>query len=206
MARRSASAGSYREWAAAQRAEQRESQQAAKRAEQEQKAQERDRIAKEAAARDEEAAARTLRVEREVAELQGLLRSSLTRDPRISTASLRRRVEVPALDPGKLAAPARAPQWADFEPDPPRGFQRMFGGQQRYEAACQAARDEFGRAQADHRYGDAQRRRQAAEARQAHDRKVADAQREVAAHNAHIKKWRPGFARTTGMPSASTSR
>jgi restriction system protein len=189
MARHSASSGSYREWAA----EQREKQQAAKRAEQQRKAQERDRMAREAAARDEEAAARTLDVERQVAELQGLLRSSLTRDPRISLASLRRRVEVPPLDLGELAVPAPAPQWADFEPGPPRGLQRMFGGQQRYEAACRAAREQFGRAQADHLRREAQRHSQVAEARQAHDRKVADAQREVAAHNAHIEEMEAGL-------------
>jgi restriction system protein len=189
MARHSGLPGSYREWAA----EQREKQQAAKRAEQHHKAQERDRMAKEAAARDGEAAARTLEVERQVAQLQGLLRSSLARDPRISLASLRRRIEVPPLDLGKLAVPTPAPQWADFEPDPPRGLQRMFGGQQRYEAACQAAREEFGRAQADHRHREAERLRQVADARQAHDRKVADAQREVAAHNAHIEEMEAGL-------------
>ena len=69
----------------------------------------------------------------------------------------------------------------------------MFGGQQRYEAACQAAREEFGRAQADHRHREAERHGQVADARQAHDRKVADAQREVAAHNAHIEEMEAGL-------------
>jgi restriction system protein len=168
-------------------------QQAAKRAEQQRKAQERDRMAQEAAARDREADARTMDVGRKVAELQGLLRSSLTRDPRISLASLRRRIEVPPLDLGELAVPMPEPQWADFEPDPPRGLGRMFGGQQRYEAVCQAAREEFGRAQADHLHLEAQRLRQVAAARQAHDRKVADARREVAAHNAHIEEMEAGL-------------
>ena len=118
------------------------------------------------------------KVERQVAELQGLLRSSLARDPGITLASLRRRVEVPPLDLGELAVRMPAPQWADFEPDPPRGLQRMFGGQQRYEAACHAAREEFGRAQADHGHREAERHRQVADARQAHARKVADTQRE----------------------------
>jgi restriction system protein len=134
--------------------------------------------------------------------LQGLLRSSLTRDPRISLTSLRRRVEVPPLDLGELAVATPTPQWADFEPDPPRGLQRMFGGQQRYEAASQAAREEFGRAQADHRHREAQRHRQVDEARQAHDRKVADAQREVAAHNAHIEEMAAGLRENNGQITA----
>src|SRR5690348_13252146 len=113
MARRSDSSGSYREWAAAHRAAEQE----AKRAEQRRKAQERDRLAKEAVARDDEAAAKTAAIERQVATLQGLLQSSLKRDPKISLASLRRRVEVPPLDLGQLAVPIAAPQWADFEPE-----------------------------------------------------------------------------------------
>ena len=103
MARRSDSPGSYREWAAAQRAAEQE----AKRAEQQRKARERDRLAKEATARDDEATAKTAAIERQVATLQGLLQSSLARDPKISLASLRRRVEVPPLDLGQLASPYR---------------------------------------------------------------------------------------------------
>ena len=161
--------------------------------EQQHKARERERLAKEAAARDEEAAAKTVAVERQVAVLQGLLQSSLTRDPRISLASLRRRVEVPPLELGQLAVPIAAPQWADFEPEPPRGLQRMFGGQQRYEAACEEARRAFDQAQADHQHREAQRRQQIDEARQAYDRQVADAQREVDAHNAHIDQLEAGL-------------
>src|SRR5580693_7546681 len=79
MARRSDPPGSYREWAAAQRAAEQE----AKRAEQQRKTRERERLAKEATARDEEAAAKTAVIERQVAKLQGLPQSSLTRDPKI---------------------------------------------------------------------------------------------------------------------------
>ena len=189
MARRSDPPGTYREWAAAQRAAEQE----AKRAEQQLKARERERLAKEAAARDDEAAAKAVAIERQVAKLQGLLQSSLTRDPRISLASLRRRVEVPPLKLGQLAVPTPAPQWADFEPEPPRMLQRMFGGQQRHEAACEEAKRAFDQAQADHQHREAQRHRQITEARRAYDRQVADAQREVDAHNAHIDELEAGL-------------
>jgi len=189
MARRSDSPGSYREWAAAERAAEQE----AKRVEQQRNAGERERLAKEAAARDKEATAKTVAVERQVAKLQGLLQSSLTRDPRISLASLRRRVKVPPLELGQLAVPVAAPQWADFEPEPPRMLQRMFGSQQRYEAACEEARRAFDQAQADHQHREAQRRRQVAEARRAYDQQIADAQREVDAHNAHIEELEAGL-------------
>ncbi len=85
MARRSGSSGgsySYREWAAAERAAQK------LREQQEWQAQ-RDRIAAEARARDKEAVVKTKAIEQRVAELETLLRSSLTRDPRVSFASLR---------------------------------------------------------------------------------------------------------------------
>ncbi len=189
MARRSDTPGSYREWATAQRAAQQE----AKRAEQQRKTRERERLAKEAAARDDEASAETVAIERQVATLQGLLRSSLKRDPKIRLPSLRRRVAVPPLDLGQLAVPIAAPRWADFEPESPGMFQRMFSGQQRYEAACEEARRAFDHAQADHKRGEAQRLRQVIEARQAYDRKVADAQREVDAHNAHCADLEAGL-------------
>src|SRR5579863_5407674 len=98
MTRRSDPPGSYREWAAEQRA----TDQAERRAEQQRKARERDRLAKEAIARDHEATAKTAAADRQVAALQDLLRASLTRDPRISLVPLRRRAEVPPLELGQL--------------------------------------------------------------------------------------------------------
>jgi restriction system protein len=189
MARRSDTPGSYREWAAAQRAAEQE----AKRAEQQRKAGERERLAEEATDRDEEAAAKTADIERQVATLQGLLHSSLARDPTISLASLRRRMAAPPLDLGQLATPIGAPQWADFEPEPPGMLQRRFGGQKRYEAAREEATRAFDQAQADHQRREAQRLWQVDEARQAYDRKVADTQREVDAHNAHIDELEVGL-------------
>jgi restriction system protein len=157
------------------------------------KALELERLAEAAAARDAEAAAKTAAVERQVATLQGLLQSSLARDPWISLASLRRRVEVPPLELGQLAVPITAPQWADFEPEPPPGLQRILGGQRRYEAAREQARRAFDHAEADHRRREAARHRQVAEARRAHDRQVAEAHREVDAHNAHIDELEAGL-------------
>src|SRR6266550_3983975 len=168
-----ARSGSYREWAAEQRAQQK----AAQEKEQRRKARERKQALEEAVGRDEDAAAKTLAVERRVAELEDLLRSSLARDPKVSLASLRRHVDVPPLDVGDLAVPFPAPQWADFEPEPVRGLRRMFGGQQQYEAAVEAARQAFRQAGEDHLRREGQREGQVAEARRAHERKVAESER-----------------------------
>jgi hypothetical protein len=124
VARGSGSSGgsySYRQWAVAERAAEREREQRRKQAE-------KDRVAAEVAARDDEAAARTLDVEQRVAELESLLRSSLGRDPRIRFDSLRISASVPPLDLGPLTSPVPAPQWAEFEPERPTALGRMFGG------------------------------------------------------------------------------
>ena len=193
MARGSSSSGSSREWEAARRAEQRGREQAARLEEQKRKARERERAQREASARDEDAAARTLAVEQRVEELEGLLRSSLAGDPRISFASLRRRVTVPHLDLGQDAVPIPSLQWADFEPEPERGLRRMFGGQQRYEVAVREAEEAFRQAQENDQHSEAQRRKRVAEATRAHGRKVAEIEREVNAHNAHIDEMEAGL-------------
>jgi hypothetical protein len=62
------SGGTYRQWAAAERAAQREREQRKKQAE-------KDRLAAEAAGRDDEAVAKTETVEQRITELESLLRS-----------------------------------------------------------------------------------------------------------------------------------
>ena len=69
----------------------------------------------------------------------------------------------------------------------------MFGGRQRYEAACEEARRAFDQAQADHQHREAQRRRQVAEVRRAYNQQIADAQREVDANNVHIEELEAGL-------------
>lgn len=70
----------------------------------------------------------------------------------------------------------------------------MFGGQQQYEAAVDAARQEFQEAEEDHRRREDQRSEQVANARRAYQRRVEEAEREVAAHNAHIDEVAAGLS------------
>ena len=188
MARGSGSSGSsysYREWAAAERAVQREGEQRERKAE-------KDRNAAEVVARDEEAAAKTEAVERRVAGLESLLRSSLAWDPRISFDSLRVTATIPPLNLGPLVNPIPAPQWADFAPKLPSGLGRMFGGSQRYQASHEAAEREFAGAQADHQRQESARQRQIAETRAAWNMRAADAKRKAEAHNAHVAELAAG--------------
>jgi restriction system protein len=193
MARGPGRSGSYRDWEAARRAQQRAADQAARQKEQELKVRARERAQREAADRDKDAAARTHAVEQRVSELEGLLRSSLARDPGISLDSLRRRVDVPPLDLGQLAVPSPAPQWTDFEPEPVRGLRRMFGGQERHEAAVSAAGQAFRQAQNDHQRREDQRCKQVAEAQRSHARRVVESEREVDAHNARVDEVAAGL-------------
>ncbi len=187
MARGSGSSGgSYRQWAAAERAAQRERDQRKKQAE-------KDRDTAEAAARDEEAAARTEAVGHRTAELEGLLRSSLGRDPRIRFDSLKVSAALPALELGPLANPIPEPQWAQFEPPPPTALGRMFGGGQRYQASYDAAEQQFGRAQADYQRREAARQRGIAAARAERSRAADVAKRQADARNAHVAEIAAGF-------------
>ena len=177
---------SYRQWAAAERAAQREREQRKKQAE-------KDRLAAEAAARDGESAARTEAVEQRVAELEGLLRSSLRRDPRIRFESLRVSPAVQPLDLGPLANPIPLPQWADFEPAPPTALGRMFGGGQRYQASYEAAERMFADAQADYQRRETARQRGVVAARAQWGRAADEARRQADAHNAHVAEIAAGF-------------
>ncbi|MGH3281387.1 MAG: restriction endonuclease [Trebonia sp.] len=187
MARGSGSSGgSYRQWAAAERAAEREREQKRKQAE-------KDRAVAAAAARDDEAAAGTAEIERRVAELESLLRSSLGRDPRVRFESLRISAAVPPLDLGPLANPVPAPQWADFEPARPSALGRMLGGGQRYHASCEEAQRTFADAQADCQRREAARQRGIAAARAEWARAADEAKRRADAHNAHVAETEAGF-------------
>jgi restriction system protein len=189
MARGSGSSGSYsyRQWAAAERAAQRERERQAKEAE-------KARVLAEAKARDDDAAAKTGAIEQRCAELESLLRSSLSRDPRISFASLKRAATVPPLDLGPLGMPIPAPRWADFEPPPPNALARMLGGQQRYQNSYAEAQRQFDYAQEQHHRQEAERQRKVAQARVAWNTKAAETKRKVEAHNAHVDEVAAGFS------------
>lgn len=202
MARGSGSSGgsySYRQWAAAERAAERERQREERQAE-------KDRQDAEAAARDEEAAARTEAVEQRVAELESLLRSSLGRDPRIRFDSLRISAAVPPLDLGPLANPVPAPQWADFQPAPPGALGRIFGGGQRYQDSVKEAEQAFAAAQAAFQRREAARQRGIAAARAEWARRRTRRRAGRTRTTPMSPRSRQASGHVTGSLSASTCR
>ncbi|MFG2000983.1 restriction endonuclease [Spirillospora sp. NPDC048911] len=193
MARGSGGYGSYREYEAARRAEARAKEQAKRQREQERKAEERDRLQKEAAARDQQAAKKSRELEEQMRELETLLISSLDRDPHISLAHLRHEARTPPLDLGRLDRPNPEPAWDDFEPDPPRGLNKLFGGAQRYDEALRFAEQQFDLARREHQRKEAQRQKQLIDARRSYERKLADARHEAERHNRRIDALATGL-------------
>ena len=101
---------------------------------------------------------------------------------------------VPPLDLGSLATPIPAPQWENFEPEPPSLMRRAFGGARHYQDSYMAAEQAFTRAQQDHQAQEAERLSKIAAARVAWEQQAASAKREVDAHNAHIDELAAGFS------------
>ncbi|HEX3958114.1 MAG TPA: restriction endonuclease [Trebonia sp.] len=191
MTRGSGSSGSYGQFAADRRAWEQEQ----RRKEQERKTRQREQAAADAAARDSEAATKTLTIERRVEELNDLLRASLRRDPRVDLSSMRRRVSLGSPDLGQLEVPLPAPRWADFEPAPPSWTQRMLGGQRRHEAEISSAREEFSRAQEDHKRRETDRQRAVAAARRRQQRELAQEELKVTEYNSHLDEISGGLRR-----------
>jgi restriction system protein len=185
--------GSYRQWAAEQRAAERAREQAARKAEAKRKTQEREQATAESAARDAEALQQSAVLDQRVTELETLLLSSLTRNPRISFASLKRSVTIPPLSLGTLVNPVPPPQWTDFEPSPPSRIERMFGGSRRYQDELDDATRRFAQAQADNQQQETVRQRWVEEARASWNRQAADLQHEADAHNGQVEKLAAGF-------------
>jgi restriction system protein len=177
---------SYREWAAAERAAQ-------KAREQKERQAQKDRVAAEAEARDKEAADKTREIERRVAELEHLLRTSLARNPRIAFDSLRVTATIPPLRLGASADPSPVPKWADFAPIPPSALGRMFGGRLRYQAAWEDAEQVYAAAQAEYQKREALRQRKVGAGRADWRKAAAEARRKAEAHNAHVDHLITGF-------------
>ena len=118
--------------------------------------------------------------------------------PRISFDSLMVAAAVPPLNLGRWRMLLPAPLWSDFEPKAPSGLGRMFGGSQRYQASYEAAEREFASAQVDHQQRESTRQRRAAKARAAWKRSATDAKQKADEHNRRVGNSRPVSVNTIG--------
>ena len=123
--------------------------------------------------RKAEAAAMAEDVRARLAELDGLLKAGIRDRPVVTFASLRRTDTYPAFDAGRLARRLLPPLWEEFAPAPPSGLGKVFGGAARLEKQLASARAAYARAVEQYTAAEADRQRQLAEQRAAHDAAAA---------------------------------
>lgn len=119
--------------------------------------------------------------------LETLLASSLSKDPTIQFASLRREHSPVPFDPGELARPNPAPDPSAFRPPPPTGLRAHLSRTRReYEQAFEAGRVAYEAAVAQHQAAETGRLAAIAEAQRCHEEAMAKEQDEVRAQNEEI--------------------
>jgi restriction system protein len=109
-----------------------------------------------------------------------------------SFGAMRRVATVPPFDPGPLAIPVTPPDWADFEPSPPRGLGSLFG-RGRHEQDVARAEEDYRRAVAAARQAEDTRRDRLRAARAAHDQRIAETRARVDAHNTAVDAFEGAF-------------
>ncbi len=182
-------AAQQREAEAARRAAERQAREQARLARQQEKAAKDLHVAEQQRNAEEKSAA----VAAQITALDDVLSSVLSLPP-LSFHRLEVVAATPAFDPGRLGVAAVPPDWADYAPVEPRGLARWFGGVGRYQQQVAAARTQWEAATAEFERAEADRSRTLAEAKDEHDRQVARAQAQAAAHNADIAARRAAFA------------
>ncbi|MGH3874914.1 MAG: hypothetical protein ACRDSR_26000 [Pseudonocardiaceae bacterium] len=99
------------------------------------------------------------RLDERIADLESILRRSLTRSSRLDLRSLCRVDPPPPLDLGEHAHPLPQPDWEQFRPHEPGVLSGLFGGRNRYAKQMTDAEAAF--AQAERERDAAENRRQA---------------------------------------------
>ncbi|RUL93215.1 restriction endonuclease [Verrucosispora sp. FIM060022] len=189
-AQRQAQAAAYRQHQQLQR----EAERAMREAQRAAVVNERERKRLYAEARFAEVAAMNADLQFRLDALENLLAATLEVDDHIDFSQLKKNVIHQPFNPGRLGAPLPPPDWRRFEPSPPAGLTKMFGGQTRYQQQLAVARHAFAHAQAEHTTAEAERQRKLAAMHQAYQRRCAKADADAAAHNAEIDRFAAAFA------------
>ncbi|HEY8474365.1 MAG TPA: hypothetical protein VIL37_17255 [Natronosporangium sp.] len=139
----------------------------------------------------EEAQRRTERIREQEQRLGSILATGLGRSARIDLDALRQQQpELPAFDPGPLGTPAPEPVEEDFVA---RGIAGMLGGKGRKERQAAAAREAFEQAHAEWEAAEQQRREKLAEARRAHEAKLAEQREQAERYRVRIDRIATGL-------------
>jgi restriction system protein len=122
-------------------------------------------------------------------ELDGLLKAGVRDRPVLTFASLKRNDTYPAFDAGQLGRALPPPLWEGFAPVPPSGLGKIFGGGDRAQKQLDNARAAYARAIEKHTAAEADRCRQLAGQRAAHNAAAAAFVAAAAEHNAGIDQF-----------------
>lgn len=205
MARRSSFAARMaqyqREQERLQRAREREQMRAAREAERARAAYERAAAAEEkerkrlyVESRAAEVDAMNERLDTLVADLEQLLRSTLSIDDYIDFEALKEEPELPPFQPGALAVAEPEPQLGDFLPPPPTGMAKLLpGAKGKHEQAVAAATVTFEAERERHRAGEAERDHALGKARAEHQEAVERMKERAAAQHQEVDEFKARF-------------
>jgi restriction system protein len=144
-----------------------------------------------------EADTSTAAVQEQVTILAEVLTSVLSR-PALTFERLMAAPHVAPFDPGEPGQGSAAPDWSEFAPVPPQGFNRFLRA--RYDRQLAQAQARFQAAEAEHRERESRRRQALAAAKAAYDKKVTQERARAARRNAYVTDRQSAFA--AGDPGA----
>ncbi|HEY6315860.1 MAG TPA: restriction endonuclease [Streptosporangiaceae bacterium] len=146
------------------------------------------------------AAAMKAQLDSRLGELKTILTSVLSAPPRLPFAMLKRAAQAQPFDPGDLGKSSPVPAWEDFAPPPPGMLSGLVGGKARHARAVEDARQAHQRAVAEHQHRENSRLDQLRAARGGHARKVKALETEIREHNAAVDELERDFR--SGVPDA----
>ncbi len=146
------------------------------------------------------AAAMKAQLDSRLGELKTILTSALPAPPGLPFAMLKRTRQASPFDPGDLGKSSPAPVWEDFAPPPPGMLSGFVGGKARHARAMEDARQAHQRAVAEHQHREDRRLSQLSAAREEHARTVKTLEAEIREHNAAVDELERDFR--SGVPDA----
>jgi restriction system protein len=145
-------------------------------------------------ARTADAAAANADLRARLADLDGLLLSTLDVDDHIDLDRFKRPVAVPPFDPGPLGRPLAEPSWDSFAPAGPTGIGKLLGGERLHQHQISAARQAYQDARARWVEAETRRLRQLAARERAYEESKRKYEARIAAYNAEVDRFAAAVA------------
>jgi restriction system protein len=147
-----------------------------------------------AEARTADAAAANAEVRARLADLDGLLLSTLEVDDHIDLDQFKKPLAVPPFDPGPLARPHPEPSWQSYQPPQPRGVGKILGGDRLHQQQTTQARRAYEQARARWQADEERRRQRLDERRRAYEENRRKYEAKMVAYNAEVDRFAAAVA------------